>query len=41
MTNKELQEWLRQYPENALVTVEYCNINEIRYNDETNIINID
>jgi hypothetical protein len=41
VTNKELQELLKQYPDDAIVVVEYCNIRALRYNKERNLITID
>ena len=41
ITNKELQELLRQYPDDAVVVVEYCNVKELSYNKERNLITID
>lgn len=41
LTNKELQDLLKQYPDDAIVVVEYCNIRELRYFKESNIIVID
>ena len=41
MTNKEFQELLKQYPDDALISIEYCNPREINYNEESNIIYID
>ena len=41
MTNKELQEILKQYPDDAIVVVEYCNIRQLKYQEDQNIIKID
>lgn len=41
VTNKELQDLLKQYPDNAIVVIEYCNIRELRYNEDRNLITID
>lgn len=41
VTNKELQNLLKQYPNDAIVVVEYCNIRELRYSEENNLITID
>lgn len=41
MTNKELQDILKQYPDDAVVVVEYCNIDELKYNKDRNLITID
>lgn len=39
--NKELQELLNQYPDDAVVVVEYCNVKELSYNRDKNMITID
>ena len=31
VTNKELQEILKQYPDDAIVVIEYCNIRQLKY----------
>jgi hypothetical protein len=41
VTNKELQNLLKQYPDDAVVVIEYCNIRDIRYNEDVNLIMID
>lgn len=41
VTNKELQKLLQQYPDDAIVVIEYCNIRELSYNENTNLIMID
>lgn len=41
VTNKELQNLLKQYPDDAVVVIEYCNIRELRYNEDRNLIMID
>lgn len=41
ISNKELREILSQYPDDAMVAVEYCNINELRYHRDRNLITID
>ena len=41
VTNKELQELLKQYPDDAVVAIEYCDIRELKYVKERNIIVID
>lgn len=41
VTNKELQDLLKQYPGDAIVVVEYCNIRELKYIKESNLITID
>lgn len=41
VTNKELQDLLKQYPDDATVVVEYCNIRELKYNKDRNLITID
>ena len=40
-TNKELQDLLKQYPDDAVVLVEYCNIREFKYIKDRNLILID
>lgn len=41
ITNKELQDLLKQYPDDAMVVVEYCNITEMTYFPDKNLIMID
>lgn len=41
VTNKELQELLKQYPDDAVVAIEYCDIRELKYVKERNLIVID
>lgn len=41
ITNKELQDILKQYPDDATVVVEYCNIRELKYYEDKNLIVID
>jgi hypothetical protein len=41
VTNKELQNLLKQYPDDAVVVIEYCNIRDIRYNEDINLLMID
>lgn len=41
ISNKELQELLKQYPDNTLIAVEYCDINKIQYFPDKNLIAID
>lgn len=41
VTNKELQDLLKHYPDDAVVVIEYCNIRELRYNEDINLIMID
>ena len=41
MTNAELQEILKQYPDDAIVVVEYCNIRQLKYDQDNNLITID
>ena len=41
VTNKELQELLKQYPDDAVVAIEYCDIRELKYIKERNLIVID
>jgi hypothetical protein len=41
VTNKELQYLLKQYPYKAVVAIEYCNIRELKYIKDRNLITID
>lgn len=41
VTNKELQDLLKQYPDDAIVAIEYCNIRELKYLKDINLIVID
>ena len=41
VTNKELQDLLKQYPDDAIVAIEYCNIQELKYIKDINLIVID
>ena len=41
ITNKELQDLLKQYPDDAMVSIEYCNIRELKYYEDKNLIVID
>lgn len=41
VTNKELQDLLKQYPDDAIVAIEYCDIREMKYIKERNLIVID
>ena len=41
VSNKELQELLKQYPDDAVVVIEYCNIRELKYVKDRNLIIID
>lgn len=41
VTNKELQDLLKHYPDDVIVVIEYCNIRELRYNEDRNLITID
>lgn len=41
VTNKELQDLLKHYPDDAVVVIEYCNIRELKYVKDRNIITID
>lgn len=41
ITNKELQDILKQYPGNAIISIEYCNIRELKYYEDRNLIVID
>ena len=41
ISNKELQDLLKQYPDDAMVVVEYCNIMDMTYYPDRNLITID
>lgn len=41
MTNKELQEQLKQYPDNAIVAFEYVGAQIVSYDKDANLINIE
>lgn len=41
ISNKELQDLLKQYPDDAMVVVEYWNITEMTYYPDRNLITID
>lgn len=41
VTNKELQDLLKQYPDDAIVAIEYCDIRKLKYFEERNLIEID
>ena len=41
MKNEELQELLKKFPKDALVAVEYCNIQQLKYHPDRNLITID
>lgn len=41
ISNKELQNLLKQYPDDATVCIEYCNIRELKYCKDGNLIVID
>lgn len=41
ISNKELQDLLKQYPDDAMVSIEYCNIRELKYYEDRNLIVID
>ncbi len=41
VTKKELLELLKNYPDNAIVVVECCNIKKMCYNEKDNTIRID
>lgn len=40
-TNKEFQELLKQYPDDAVVAIEFCDIRRMHYIKEQNLIEID
>lgn len=39
--NNELQKLLKQYPNDAMVAVEYCNVKKLQYFPDRNLIAID
>lgn len=41
ITNKELQDLLKQHPDDAIVCIEYCNIRELEYYEDRNLIVIE
>ena len=41
MTNKQLKEKLNQYPDDAIVLIEFCSIKDMRYDENSNLIYID
>lgn len=41
MRNDELQKLLQQFPGDALVAVEYCNVRQLKYHSDRNLITID
>lgn len=41
VTNGELQKILSQYPKNAIVAVEYCDVKNLKYFPDRNFIEID
>ena len=41
ITKKELEDLLKQYPDDAIVCIEYCNIRELKYIKEKNLIVIE
>ena len=41
VTNKELQDLLNKYPHDAIVSIEYCNIRELKYIENKNLIVIE
>lgn len=43
VTNKELQDLLKHYPDDAIIIIEfeYCNIRNVRYNEDANLLIID
>ena len=41
VTKKELEDLLKPYPDDAIVCIEYCNIRELRYIKEKNLIMIE
>lgn len=41
MLNSELQELLKQFPADAKVAVEYCDVRRLQYFEDQNLIAID
>lgn len=41
MRNSELQELLQQFPGDAIVAVEYCDVRKLQYFPDRNLIAID
>ena len=41
VTNKDLQDLLNKYPHDAIVSIEYCNIRELKYIENKNLIVIE
>lgn len=41
VTKKELLELLKDYPDDAIVVVECCNVRKLYYNEKDNTIRID
>lgn len=41
MKNEELQELLKQFPGDAMVAVEYCDVRRLKYHKDRNLITID
>lgn len=41
MRNDELQKLLKQFPDDAIISIEYCNIRELKYYEDRNLIVID
>lgn len=41
MLNKDLQEILKQFPDDAIVAVEYCDVKRLKYFPDKNLIAID
>ena len=41
MKNEELQELLKQFPKDAMVAVEYCDVRQLKYHPDRNLITID
>ena len=38
MTNVEFQNILKQYPDDAIISIEYCNVENMQYDKESNLI---
>lgn len=41
MRNKDLQELLSKFPDDAIVAVEYCDVKKLQYFPDRNLIAID
>lgn len=41
VTKKELEDLLKPYPDDAIVCIEYCNVRELKYYEDRNLIVIE